>query len=751
MQKYMNTTYGPRFFKQDGKLFQRSAVNPDMSWEVVQTRDSIDPASPHYNEMSRVAKTIRRDGKTWGSVPDKTTELAHADENITCFACHTSWMTSCFGCHLSQMRNRRTNNNHYEGAQATNWTSYNFQVLRDDVFMLGHDGSVIGGRVSPVRSSSAVIVSSQNVNREWFYVQQQTVSAEGYSGQAMNTHVPHTVRATETKSCPDCHVSAKGDNNAQMAQLLLLGTQFTNFVGRFAWVGEGEHGLEAIAVTERDEPQAVIGSELHKYAYPERYKHHEEHEKELQEVYEHPGNDIADLSWVIGRRAETRSLQLRGEYLYAANGTGGLRVYDVANIDQKGFSERVNTAPVSPLGQRLYVPTKDAMAVVSPTTLTIDQARSQLAVNEEQKIHPLYRYIYVADREEGLILVDAATLFDGNPNNNFLERTLTFNPKEKLTGAVGMTMIGVYAYVATDHGLVVVDLDDPLNPRITAEVPELDHPVAIDHQFRYAFVCDHKGLEILDITDIAHPKLVPNAKIPLDDARDVYVARTYAYVAAGTQGLVIVDVERPEQPKIDQTYNAEGKLNDATAVKVAMTNASAFAYVADGKNGLRVLQLTSPEMTPGNYGFSPKPTPKLIATRETEGPAIALSKGLDRDRGADESGNQLVVFGRRGGRPFNREEMQRMYLRSDGSLFTVLDGPPEDGKELEFAPPAQVAATSEVRPHVERNVPGVKLRGESGVELKGGVELREPGGVEMKPQGGVELREPGGVELKGPR
>ena len=33
--------------------------------------------------------------------------------------------------------------------------------------------------------------------------------------------------------------------------------------------------------------------------------------------------------------------------------TGGLRVYDVANIDQKGFSERITTAPFSPLGQTL--------------------------------------------------------------------------------------------------------------------------------------------------------------------------------------------------------------------------------------------------------------------------------------------------------------------------------------------------------------------------------------------------------------
>ena len=33
------------------------------------------------------------------------------------------------------------------------------------------------------------------------------------------------------------------------------------------------------------------------------------------------------------------------------------------------------------------------------------------------------------------------------------------------------------------------------------------------------------------------------ATVPLEDARNIYVARTYAYVAGGKQGLVIVDVE----------------------------------------------------------------------------------------------------------------------------------------------------------------------------------------------------------------
>jgi hypothetical protein len=161
----------------------------------------------------------------------------------------------------------------------------------------------------------------------------------------------------------------------------------------------------------------------------------------------------------------------------------------------------------------------------------------------------------------------------------------------------------------------------------------------------------------------------------LSDAHNVYVARTYAYVAGGKQGMVLVDIEKPEQPKVDQVFNANGELNDTRDIKLGMTAASAFAYIADGKNGLRIVQVIAPNDTPGYLGFSPRPTPKLIATYRTKGPAVAVSKGIDRDRGADESGNQLTVFNRRGSRPFNLEEMQRMYLRN-GKLYTVTDTPP---------------------------------------------------------------------------
>src|SRR5262249_14820015 len=161
------------------------------------------------------------------------------------------------------------------------------------------------------------------------------------------------------------------------------------------------------------------------------------------------------------------------------------------------------------------------------------------------------------------------------------------------------------------------------------------------------FVCDEEGIKVLDVTDLAHPRSV--AALPMEEANAIYVARTYAYVAAGRQGLVILDVENPENPRIDQVFNANGRINDLKDVKLGITYTSEFAYLADGRNGMRIVQLTSPE-TPGNQGFSPRPTPQLIATFEIPGGghARAIAKGLDRDRAVDESGNQIGVFGRIG-------------------------------------------------------------------------------------------------------
>jgi hypothetical protein len=220
----------------------------------------------------------------------------------------------------------------------------------------------------------------------------------------------------------------------------------------------------------------------------------------------------------------------------------------------------------------------------------------------------------------------------------------------------------------------------------------LKNPRAVVLQFRYAFVTDDDGLKVIDITEPTAPKMVPGAQVPLAHAQRLYVARTYAYVANGSEGLAIIDIEKPEQPSLFQMYNAGGALNDTRAVQIGAVNASMFALVADGKNGLRVVQMISPENVPGYMGFSPPPNPKLIATYPTKGEAVAVSRGLDRDRVVDETGDQTVVFGRLGSRPFKVEEMEEFYrhyagiypdaaaTRRTGDLYEVDDVVLQNGK-----------------------------------------------------------------------
>ena len=671
------------------KLIQRSIVDPTLEWEVSLVKDSVDATNPHFNAKAARAKLMSRSGAVDGSFAFgpgvAKADRAHGEDNMACFTCHLSWTTSCGGCHLPIEANWKTSLHHYDGEETRNFATYNPQVARDEMFQLGKHMTTKGNATAPVRSTSALVLSSTNINRERIYIQQPPVSGIGFSSQAFAPHFPHTVRKTETKTCSDCHLSAKDDNNAIMSQLLLLGTNFVNFVGLNAWTGL-EGGFEAIRVTEWDEPQAVIGSYLQKYAYPDYWKLHvEQNGRELKNWVRGKFFDkkasgesqaVEEFRNVVkGTRDRVGCLQLRGEYMYVAEGKGGFRVYDVASIANKGFSEPILSGPFSKLGHNTGVASKNATCMALPTNQPINPLRSTKElreINQEQPFLPIYSYAAVTDSIEGLIMVNIETMADGEFRNNFLKRAVTWNPDGVLNGARHIQLAGQIAYITADAGLVVVDLADPLHPRLAA-VRAMKDARASAIQFRYLWVTDAEGLKLFDVTKLTDPVAVPSATVPLKDARRIYLARTYAYVAAKAEGLAIVNITNPLRPSVYAKETFGGQMTDVEDVIVATTNASLFAYVADGRNGMKVIQLTSPASQPNFYGFSPAPKPELIAWARTPTPAVALSKGLDRDRAVDETGGQIAVFGRLGSRPFTRSEMERLFLTSKGIPYKVSD------------------------------------------------------------------------------
>src|SRR3546814_258329 len=146
----------------------------------------------------------------------------------------------------------------------------------------------------------------------------------------------------------------------------------------------------------------------------------------------------------------------------------------------------------------------------------------------------------ITDSVEGLVLVDIDTMADGEFRNNRLKRALTWNEGNVLAGARHVTLAGSIAYVTTDAGLVVLDLTVPLEPKVTAQLPLTDARASAI-QFRYLWVTDAEGVKLFDVTDMAQPVAVPAGTVRLADARKIYLARTYMYVAAKADGLVIVE------------------------------------------------------------------------------------------------------------------------------------------------------------------------------------------------------------------
>ncbi|MBX9728792.1 MAG: cytochrome c3 family protein, partial [Sphingopyxis sp.] len=365
-------------------LIQRSITDPSVEWEMSLVRDSVTRSSSQFNARAARAKLMGHadeDGNLpWGEgvAPE---DRAHGDDTMACFTCHLSWTTSCGGCHLPIEANWMTNEHHFEGEQSRNFATYNPQVAREDMFQLGRHQTTKGNIIAPVRSTSALVLSSTNLNRERIYVQQPPISSIGFSSQAFAPHFPHTVRRQETKTCSDCHLSAAEDNNAIMAQLLLLGTGTVNFVGMHNFAGL-EGGFQATRVTEWDEPQAVIGSYLHRYAYPDYFRMHVDgNGRELRNWLRGPVMDD-DLSGearpmeefanvVQGTRDPVGCLQMRGEYMFIAEGRGGFAVYDIASVGNKGFSERIVSAPFSPLGQDQRVRSRNATCMALATNQPI--------------------------------------------------------------------------------------------------------------------------------------------------------------------------------------------------------------------------------------------------------------------------------------------------------------------------------------------------------------------------------------------
>ena len=262
--------------------------------------------------------------------------------------------------------------------------------------------------------------------------------------------------------------------------------------------------------------------------------------------------------------------------------------------------------------------------------------------NQEQPFHPIYNYAVITDAEEGLILVDVDTLADGEPRNNFLKRALTWNPGGVLNGARHIALGGqlrLHRDAERRWSWWTSTIRCSRRSRATCRMNDLRASRCS------SATCSRSiagGLQVIDVTQPGKPRRGGRAHACRSPMRTSSTSRapTPTWPPA-RRGLAIVDIEKPEKPRLYATFNAERGDHDARDVVVATTNASLFAYVADGKGGLKVIQLTRPRRSRGSTASAPSPKPQLIASyRTADAGAVAVTAsgtrpGGRRDRGPD--------------------------------------------------------------------------------------------------------------------
>jgi hypothetical protein len=152
----------------------------------------------------------------------------------------------------------------------------------------------------------------------------------------------------------------------------------------------------------------------------------------------------------------------------------------------------------------------------------------------------------------------------------------------------------------------------------SVSLPGTAYAVAVSGDYAYV-AAGSAGLQIVDMSDKQSPAVVGSLDTP-GTAKDVRVAGGVAYVADGSGGLRLINVSNPSSPSLLGSADTQGDAQDLVVN-------GGRVYVAAGNAGLKVVDVSSPS------------APSVVGTLATEVPA----------QGVDVSGGLALVVGGPGG------------------------------------------------------------------------------------------------------
>ncbi len=238
------------------------------------------------------------------------------------------------------------------------------------------------------------------------------------------------------------------------------------------------------------------------------------------------------------------------QYLLAADGTAGLKIFDHSDVSTLKEVSRVQN------------------------------------IGDVYAIDVYKTYAYLAARETGLVVVDLT--------NPLVPRIA--NIIDTPDRATDVLVDRNFLFIADRlSGVLIYNIADVSNPQLISQYNTPANALGLCISENRLYVADYwSGLQVIDISDITNPTLLGSLKLQWK-LWDVKVKDRYAYVVGEGSGLQVVDVTNPQKMTIVGSYHTPDLPLSSTAIPpYSLYLSGSYALVPDGYSGLQVIDIANP-------------------------------------------------------------------------------------------------------------------------------------------------------------
>ncbi|MDP3881659.1 MAG: hypothetical protein Q8Q31_02155, partial [Nanoarchaeota archaeon] len=417
------------------------------------------------------------------------------------------------------------------------------------------------------------------------------------------------------------------------------------------------------------------------------------------------------------------SIYVAGDYAYI--GSYSDNTLTIVNVSDPAHPSEVGAVAAGAAPRDVYVSGKYAYVVgISGSILSIvdvsnpESPRVAGSITDSGSTHfatpnAVYvsgSYAYIASQgDDALAIIDVSNpkspVQIGSVRDNSAGGTAT-----TLDIADAVYVSGSYAYVLSggDHGMSIINISDPTNPREVGSIRDgvgsswLNTPRSVYVAGKYAYVVSEgdDAMNIIDVSNPASPVLVTyiqdsesgGTATVLDQPRSIHISGKYAYVASvADSGLSIIDLAGIDSPVANIGSLSVDSLDVTDSIDLA-NDLYVKGGIHSGSGGIY--------SRGGIYSYVSSPTATAVAATfmggsvgiGTTSPTAALEvigsgnvTGKFDVVGNTETGQGgLSVIGTTSSLSPNTDSSTLLYLSSGEVTTAVFDGSDGDGAKIAF-------------------------------------------------------------------